>query len=63
MKYEVFELGKSHGEFDTLDEARGCVAFDRLKFWAIWIGDTQVDCSLWSPSSPSGQGRSARCAS
>lgn len=38
MKYEVINLKtkKSHGIFDTLDEARGCVAFDRLTDWEIW---------------------------
>lgn len=36
--YEVMNLKnkKSHGVYDTLDEARGCVAFDRLTEWEIW---------------------------
>lgn len=41
--YEVFDntTHKSHGTFDTLDEARGCVAFDGLTDYDIiqdkWI--------------------------
>jgi hypothetical protein len=38
MKYEVLNLktGQSHGLYDTLDEARGCVDYDRLTQWQIW---------------------------
>jgi hypothetical protein len=37
-RYEVIREpdGDSHGQFDTLDEARGCVAFDRLAEWSIY---------------------------
>lgn len=41
---------KSHGIYDTLDEARGCVAFDRLARWEIWQGDHIVADS--DPESP-----------
>lgn len=36
--YEVMNLrtGQSHGVYKTLDEARGCVAYDRLTSWQIW---------------------------
>jgi hypothetical protein len=38
MTYEVINLRnhKSHGKFDTLDEAKGCVLYDRLAAWEIW---------------------------
>ena len=45
--YEVIncESGKSHGEFETLDEARGCVLFDRLFSYMIMFGnECVVDC-------------------
>jgi hypothetical protein len=29
----------SHGIYDTLEEARGCVEYDRLLDWEIWQGD------------------------
>lgn len=35
--------GKSHGVYDTLDEARGCVEFDRLTDYEIWQGDHIVE--------------------
>jgi len=45
MRYEVLNLetDESHGVYDTLGEARGCVQFDRLKFYAIWGGDYDAD--------------------
>jgi hypothetical protein len=30
---------RSHGTFDTFEEARGCVAFDKLVSWEIWQDD------------------------
>lgn len=37
--FEVFDAdGDSHGEFRTLDEARGCVEFDRLDTFRIMQG-------------------------
>lgn len=41
--YEVFDLNadESHGEFETLEQARGCVKFDRLTAWAIWKNGTE----------------------
>lgn len=40
MPYEVINLDtdESHGVYDTLEEARGCVAFDRLRAYSIWRG-------------------------
>lgn len=40
MTYQVWntETETSHGVYRTLDEARGCVAFDRLQSWIIWGG-------------------------
>lgn len=36
--YEVINLktDESHGEYDSLDEARGCVEYDRLTHYYIW---------------------------
>lgn len=36
--FEVMNLKthRSHGVFDTKDEALGCVAYDRLISWQIW---------------------------
>jgi hypothetical protein len=41
MPYEVINLDteESHGVFETLGEARGCVQFDRLRAYSIWQGD------------------------
>ncbi len=38
MTYRVIdvETGENHGDFNTLDEAKGCVEFDRLTDWEIW---------------------------
>jgi hypothetical protein len=33
------------GNFETLEEARGCVEFDRLRSWEIWQGDHIVERS------------------
>jgi hypothetical protein len=46
--YEVIEKNDpvrttSHGVYDTLDEARGCVEYDGLVWWEIWQGDHIVD--------------------
>jgi len=40
--YEVINLmtDESHGTYATLDEARGCVAYDRLRAYSIWCRDT-----------------------
>lgn len=34
---------RSHGVYDTLDEARGCVEFDSLTLFEIWQGDHIVE--------------------
>ena len=36
--YEVINVntGESHGTYETLERARGCVEFDQLKNWEIW---------------------------
>lgn len=46
MSYEVINLDtdESRGEFDTLDEARGCVRYDRLRAYAIWHDNVRVEC-------------------
>ena len=38
--YEVIDLDsdESHGVYSSLDQARGCVAFDRLRAYSIWRG-------------------------
>ena len=43
--YEVINLetGESHGEYETLERARGRVAFDKLSAYEIWRGDTRVE--------------------
>lgn len=33
------------GSFDTLEEARGCVEFDRIEYYEIWQGDHIVVCN------------------
>ena len=50
-QYEVQNLAtlQSHGYYGTLDEARGCVAYDRLKEWRI-IGRAAVIIEEWNPS-------------
>jgi hypothetical protein len=46
--FEVIDLTddrlESHGLFETLSEARGCVEFDGLTAYAIWRGNTRVEC-------------------
>ncbi len=53
--YEVIDLDtdESHGIYDTLSEARGCVRFDDLEAYSIWQGhygpdgwttDVRVEC-------------------
>lgn len=38
MTYQVINLDTDHdhGEYETLGEARGCVALDRLRRYEIW---------------------------
>ena len=61
MTYRVInvETGESHGDYDTPEEARGCVAFDHIKVWEIWDdADQLVDygvpwrTKLWDRGSP-----------
>lgn len=44
--FEVIDLleDESHGEFETLEQARGCVRFDRLRHYAIWHDNVRVEC-------------------
>lgn len=37
------------GSYETLPEARGCVGFDGLTSWEIWLGDRIVDESAKAP--------------
>ena len=43
--YEVIDLetGDSHGLYDCLGEARGCVRYDRLTAYQIWRGNVRVE--------------------
>jgi hypothetical protein len=47
--YSVIDLDavlgsqRDGGEYETLGEARGCVAFDGLDHWQIWHGDALVE--------------------
>lgn len=42
-EYHVYDAnGASHGNFPTLDEARGCVAFDGLDEWSIYYGSSNL---------------------
>lgn len=45
MGYQVINLDtdESHGVYDTLSEARGCVRFDRLRAYSIWQGQHEVN--------------------
>jgi hypothetical protein len=45
MTYEVINLDtdESHGEYDSLEQARGCVRFDRLRAYQIWSGNLRVE--------------------
>ena len=45
IMYEVIDYAsnESHGSFGTLDEARGCVAYDRLLTWGIFDGSGCVE--------------------
>lgn len=45
LEYEVFNLDtdESHGAFGTLSEARGCVAFDKLRAYSIWRNDVRIE--------------------
>jgi hypothetical protein len=45
LAYEVINLTteESHGEFETLDEARGAVRYDRLHAYSIWCGNVRVE--------------------
>lgn len=40
MPYQVIDLDtdEDRGVYETLDEARGCVRFDRLRAYQIWQG-------------------------
>jgi len=46
VSFEVIDLDtqESQGEFDTRDEARACVRFNRLRAYAIWDGTIRVEC-------------------
>ena len=46
MVYQVIDLNtdESHGTYPTLEQARGCVAFDRLTAYSIWKDNVRVEC-------------------
>ncbi len=40
------ETGKNHGIYSSIEQARGCVSFDKLNDWEIWdAADCCVDAS------------------
>lgn len=45
-QYTVINLDTDscHGDYPTLEQARGCVRFDRLRAYAIWHGNVRVEC-------------------
>lgn len=45
MKFKVMNdaTNKSHGEYDSHDEARGAVEFDRLTHYSIWHDDERIE--------------------
>jgi hypothetical protein len=48
-KYEVINLDtdESHGLYETLEEARGAVRYDKLRAYSIWLLiDGDLDCRL-----------------
>jgi hypothetical protein len=49
MQYEVINLDtdKSHGVYDSFEQARGCVRFDRLRAYQIWAGTKGEDGELY----------------
>ena len=53
--YQVINVdtGESHGEYETLERAKGCVIFDSIEDWEIWNG--QDVCVLWSIRQANGQ--------
>jgi hypothetical protein len=45
-QYSVIDAdGKSHGEYPSLDQARGCAAFDRIQDYSIWCGNSFVEAA------------------
>lgn len=44
--YRVVNLDtdESHGTYNTLAQARGCVRYDKLTAYAIWRGDIRIEC-------------------
>ncbi len=44
LGFEVIDLKthKSHGVYDTLLEAKGCVLYDRLSSWQIWHNESTL---------------------
>jgi hypothetical protein len=35
------DTGESHGTYPTLEQARGCVRFDKLRVYSIWQGHVE----------------------
>lgn len=54
--------GESHGTYDTLEEARGCVEFDRLRYYEIWDADELIEqCLPPEPGSVYAAGYACAC--
>lgn len=45
-QYEVINLdtNETQGHFETLEEARGCVRYNRLRAYSIWHNNVRVEC-------------------
>jgi len=49
LRYHIISLDpdddvEDHGVYETLAEARGCVAYDHLRAYAIWHSGVRVEC-------------------
>lgn len=51
LVFEVIDLNtdESHGKYATLEQARGCVEFDRLRAYSIWNNATSTRVEQCDP--------------
>jgi hypothetical protein len=56
--FDVIDLNteRSHGTYDSLEEALGCIAYDHLRYWEIWRGNTLVAYRYRGMVLPAAQG-------
>lgn len=46
-RYKVLNgANEYHGAYDTLEEARGAIAYDRLLVWSIWFTGPGVESGV-----------------